>query len=245
MEESLPKMIDDRVKELTKIQVPVYVANGLIMKRKQSQPDVTKMIADAIQQEHKNFQVEISSQINNAITNHIPSQDDLTIWLALKYKSERLYVSDTPCRPFSIRPRDQDDPHDDAHPKGKNFGGSSSGQANESKSGIEKYKMFFIISKPVYGIVYKNTKKEKRVMRHQEVYKLYDATLKRVLEGLKSYNNDVKHGYVTSSLSKEDVEYLRLFEEEIKEWLKHHDQMRHWDMYVNGRPLGSRRERPE
>ncbi|GJX53840.1 hypothetical protein Tco_0282209 [Tanacetum coccineum] len=74
--------------------------------------------------------------------------------------------------------------------------------------GIEKYKMFSIISEPVYGIIYKNSKKEKRVMRHQEIHKICDATLKRVLEGLKSYNNYVKHGYVTPILSKEDVEYL-------------------------------------
>ncbi|GKC47541.1 hypothetical protein Tco_1065263, partial [Tanacetum coccineum] len=74
--------------------------------------------------------------------------------------------------------------------------------------GIEKYKMFSIVSEPVYEIIYKNSKKEKRVMRHQEVYKFCDATLKKVLEGLKSYNNNVKHGYVTPSPSKEDVEYL-------------------------------------
>ncbi|GJY29754.1 hypothetical protein Tco_0405521 [Tanacetum coccineum] len=92
--------------------------------------------------------------------------------------------------------------------------------------GIEKYKMFSIISEPVYGIIYKNNKKEKREMRHQKVHKFCDATLKRVLEGLKSYNNNVKHGYVTPSLSKEDVEYLQPFEEEIEEWLKHRDQMR-------------------
>ncbi|GJV34790.1 hypothetical protein Tco_1407267 [Tanacetum coccineum] len=61
-----------------------------------------------------------------------------------------------------------------------------------------------------------NSKKEKRVMGHHEIHKFYDATLKRVLEGLKSYNNDVKHGYVTSGLSKEDVEYLQLFEEEVE-----------------------------
>ncbi|GKC29304.1 hypothetical protein Tco_1036598 [Tanacetum coccineum] len=111
------------------------------------------MIADAIQQECKNLQAEISSQINNAISNHIPSQvyssvrnymsghilhvhptqankastqeqqyqlyltmkenpqlqhDDLSIWLALKIKSS------------VVRLRDQDDPHDDAHPEGKN-----------------------------------------------------------------------------------------------------------------------------
>ncbi|GKD39085.1 hypothetical protein Tco_1259292, partial [Tanacetum coccineum] len=90
-----------------------------------------------------------------------------------------------------------------------------------------------------------NNKKEKRVMRHQEVYKFCDATLKRVLEGLKSYNNNVKYGYVTHNLSKEDVEYLQLFAEEIEEWLKYRDQMRRWKIYVNGRPLGSRRERLE
>ncbi|GJS39905.1 hypothetical protein Tco_0564948 [Tanacetum coccineum] len=165
MEESLLKMVDDRVKELTKTQVPVYVAQGLILERQHSQADVAKMIADAIQQERENLWAEISSQINNAITNHIPSQvnyyvrnymlghilhvhptqatpasaqeqkyqlyltmrdnpqlqqDDLPIWLALKYKFERLHVFDTSCRPSAILPRDQDDPHDDAHPEGEN-----------------------------------------------------------------------------------------------------------------------------
>ncbi|GJR88728.1 hypothetical protein Tco_0212739 [Tanacetum coccineum] len=88
------------------------------------------------------------------------------------------------------------------------------------------YKMFSIVSELVYVIIYKNNKKEKRVTRHQEVHKFCDATLKRVLKGLKSYNNNVKHGYVTPSLSKEDAEYLQLFKEETKERLKHHDQMR-------------------
>ncbi|GJY36062.1 hypothetical protein Tco_0421440 [Tanacetum coccineum] len=68
-----------------------------------------------------------------------------------------------------------------------------------------------------------NNKKEKRVMGHHEIHKFCDATLKRVLEGLKSYNNNVKHGYVTPSLSKDDAEYLQLFEEEIEERLKYRD----------------------
>ncbi|GJX66891.1 hypothetical protein Tco_0302618 [Tanacetum coccineum] len=102
---------------------------------------------------------------------------------------------------------------------------------------IKKYKTFSIIFEPVYGIIYKNNKKEKRVMRHQEIPKFCDATLKRVLEGLKSYNNDVKHGYVTSSLSKEDVEYLQLFEEGIEEWLKHRNQMIRWEIALNDMPF--------
>ncbi|GJZ91753.1 hypothetical protein Tco_0663818 [Tanacetum coccineum] len=60
MEESLPKM-------------------GLIMERQQSQADVAKMVADAIQQECENLQAEITSQINNAITSHIPSQVDSSV----------------------------------------------------------------------------------------------------------------------------------------------------------------------
>ncbi|GJR50448.1 hypothetical protein Tco_1400969 [Tanacetum coccineum] len=404
MEESLPTMVDDRVKELTKKQVPLYLAEGLIMEREKSQTDVAKMISDAIQQERENLRSEITLQINDAIFNHIPSdnpqlqQDDLPIWFALKYKFERLRVSTTPCRPSAVRPRDQDDPHDDAHHEEENsakrqktseprtfmFGESSSSQDFESEqdddeipnekvlqelvdemshtvdetklrkvvdeidpkapalslvnqdllylkkgsSGLEKIvmslhkfhavifpdddieertsiwvdkcvkkfnpyarynvehwknplaKIFYIkkqkeLGKPneivarrangsivsitesnyknlkkndikdMYllivnhkvddsakaGLLWSlsvfirntNSKKEKRMIRHQEIHKFCDATLKRVLKGLKSYNNNVNHGYVTPSLSNEDAKYLQLFEEEIKEQLKHHD----------------------
>ncbi|GJW48725.1 hypothetical protein Tco_0080371 [Tanacetum coccineum] len=79
-----------------------------------------------------------------------------------------------------------------------------------------KRKMFSIIYKPMHGIIYKNSKKEKRVMRHSKIHKFCDATLIRVLEGLKSYNNDVKYGYVQRELTNDEVEYLKLFEEEIE-----------------------------
>nr|GEY88707.1 hypothetical protein [Tanacetum cinerariifolium] len=46
--------------------------------------------------------------------------------------------------------------------------------------GIEEFKMFSIIYEPVHGIIYKNSKKEKKVMRHPEIHKFCDATLIRV-----------------------------------------------------------------
>ncbi|GKA84704.1 hypothetical protein Tco_0806358 [Tanacetum coccineum] len=107
-----------------------------------------------------------------------------------------------------------------------------------SFSGVEKHKMFSIIYEPVHGIIYKNSKKEKRVMRHSEIHKFCDATLIRVLKGLKSYNNDVKYGYVQRELTNDEVKYLKLFEEDIEVRLKYRNQMRRWEMYVNGRPLG-------
>nr|GFA09923.1 hypothetical protein [Tanacetum cinerariifolium] len=110
---------------------------------------------------------------------------------------------------------------------------------------IEKHEMFSIIYEPVHGIIFKNSKKEKKVMRHSEIHKFCDATLNIILEGLNSYNNDVKYGHIQRDLTKDEVEYLKLFEEEIKDRLKYRRQMRRWESYVNGRPLGLRRARPE
>ncbi|GJV83987.1 hypothetical protein Tco_1523885 [Tanacetum coccineum] len=305
---------------------------GLILEREKSQVDVEKMIADAIQIERENLRSEISSQLNDAIANQIPSQlqqTNLPIWLALKYKFERMSMSSTTCRPSVVRPRDEDDPHDGAHPEGENSAKrkeilvppvqpkpTPKGKSRPEKialslhkfpvvnfpdddieertfrwvdkcvkrfypyacyriiktygelghehkfvteivarrangrivntviwervhdfqlgvesyqqqvnltaptitfPGIEKYKVLSIIFEPIYGIIYKNTQEERGVIRHQEVH----------------------------NLSKEDVEYLQLFYEEIEERLKCRDQMRIWEMYVNERPLGPRREHPE
>ncbi|GJV13806.1 retrovirus-related pol polyprotein from transposon TNT 1-94 [Tanacetum coccineum] len=87
--------------------------------------------------------------------------------------------------------------------------------------GLEKHKMFSIIYEPVHEIIYKNSKKEKRVMRNSEIHKFCDATLNKVLEGLKSYNNDVKYGYIQRDLTEDEVEYLKFFEEEIEVRLKY------------------------
>ncbi|GJT73569.1 hypothetical protein Tco_1032855 [Tanacetum coccineum] len=82
--------------------------------------------------------------------------------------------------------------------------------------GIEEYDVFSIVYEPVHGIIYTNSKKEKRVMRPSKIHKFCDATLRRTLEGLKSYYNDVKYGYVQKELTNDEVEFLKLFEEEIE-----------------------------
>ncbi|GKF44832.1 hypothetical protein Tco_0131384, partial [Tanacetum coccineum] len=65
-------------------------------------------------------------------------------------KFERLLVSQTICRTSAVRLRDQDDPHDDAHPDGENSakrqktseyeayvsGESTSGQVNKEEQGL-------------------------------------------------------------------------------------------------------------
>ncbi|GJS53984.1 hypothetical protein Tco_0627346 [Tanacetum coccineum] len=77
-------------------------------------------------------------------------QQDIAIWLALQMKFEITQVPQTACRPSAVRPRDQEDSHDDAHPEGENSakrqktseykayvsGESSSGQVNEEEPGL-------------------------------------------------------------------------------------------------------------
>ncbi|GJZ69198.1 hypothetical protein Tco_0632748 [Tanacetum coccineum] len=55
------------------------------------------------------------------------------------------------------------------------------------------------------GLIYENCKKEKRITNIDEILKLCDATLKRVLEKVKKINLDVKHGYADPALSKDDA----------------------------------------
>ncbi|GKF75853.1 hypothetical protein Tco_0225297 [Tanacetum coccineum] len=76
-------------------------------------------------------------------------QQDITIWLALQMKFEKTHVPQTACRSSTVRTRDQDDPHDDAHPEGENSAkrqktskykayvsrDSSSGQVNLKETG--------------------------------------------------------------------------------------------------------------
>ncbi|GJY62135.1 hypothetical protein Tco_0462792 [Tanacetum coccineum] len=47
-------------------------------------------------------------------------KQDIAIWLALQMKFEKTQVPQTTCRSSAARTRDQDDPHDDAHPEGEN-----------------------------------------------------------------------------------------------------------------------------
>nr|GFA98140.1 hypothetical protein [Tanacetum cinerariifolium] len=160
----------------------------------------------------KSFAI-LADHLHEAMVESLPTMVDKHV----KEQVQKQVPEQTTCITSVVRPRDQEDPHDDAHPKEEN-------SAKRRKT---------------------SNKKEKRVMRHSEIHKFCDATLNRVLEGLKCYNNDVKYGYIQKDLTKDEAEYLKLFEEEIELRLNYRGQMRRWEMYVNGRPLGRRRERPE
>ncbi|GJS86706.1 hypothetical protein Tco_0769342 [Tanacetum coccineum] len=80
--------------------VPVYLAEGLILERKTTKEETERLISKAILQERGRMQAQISSQIQNVIDNAIPSlvdasadpmlqQHDIAIWLALQMNFEK------------------------------------------------------------------------------------------------------------------------------------------------------------
>ncbi|GJU04261.1 hypothetical protein Tco_1114599 [Tanacetum coccineum] len=145
--ETLPSLVKEKVTKKVKKevpgqvrdQVPVYVVKGLIMERKTTKEETGRLISKAILQE-----CGLICQADPLL-----QQQDIAIWLALQMKFEKTQVPHTACRPSAVRPRDQDDPHDDAHPEGENSakrqktseyeayvsGESSSGQVNVEEPG--------------------------------------------------------------------------------------------------------------
>nr|GFA03209.1 hypothetical protein [Tanacetum cinerariifolium] len=141
MLDSLPKLVDDRNKGILKTQVPLHVDSSVRSYISCHVLHVHLTQATPTNAQEQQHQLYLTKKDNPQL-----QHDDLPIWLALKYKFERLHMATTPWRPFTVRPRDQDDPYDDAHVEGENsakghktsehgtfvFSESSSGQDYEN-----------------------------------------------------------------------------------------------------------------
>ncbi|GKB49175.1 hypothetical protein Tco_0899928 [Tanacetum coccineum] len=73
---------------------------------------------------------------------------------------------------------------------------------------------------------------KRKGMDIKELSKFYDATLSKVLKKVEEINVEASYGSKDTPLSKEDKEFMKFFEEEIKECLKHRRQMMRWESYV-------------
>ncbi|GJR28191.1 hypothetical protein Tco_1104423 [Tanacetum coccineum] len=132
MVESLPTMVDKHIKE----QVEKSYMSGHILHVHPAQPQTTSV-------PEQKYKLYLSMKADPQL-----QQQNIAIWLALQMKFKTIHVPQTTCRTSSVRPQDQDDPHDDAHPKGENSAkqqktseyeghmtGESSRQVNEKEQG--------------------------------------------------------------------------------------------------------------
>ncbi|GJY26914.1 hypothetical protein Tco_0401640 [Tanacetum coccineum] len=118
-------------------------------------------------------------------------------------------------------------------------------RAYDFQLGIESYQQKVNLTAPASTFLPCNEKRMNGfTINSRNCLSLY-AYIKEGFEGLKSIKKSEVYGYANLIPCDDDAKYLRFYEEDIKECLKHRDQTRRWEMYVNGRPLRSRRDRPE
>ncbi|GJX54604.1 hypothetical protein Tco_0282973 [Tanacetum coccineum] len=103
----IQKAIDNHIPSQVDASVRSYMSGHIL----HVHPAQTQTLSVPEQQ----YQLYLSMKDNPQL-----QQQDIAIWLALQMKFENLQVPQTTCRPSAIRPRDQDDPYDDAHPEGEN-----------------------------------------------------------------------------------------------------------------------------
>ncbi|GJZ84568.1 retrovirus-related pol polyprotein from transposon TNT 1-94 [Tanacetum coccineum] len=104
-------------------------------------------------------------------------------------------------------------------------------------SGIEARDPYSIVDKPNTGLIYLNSKEEKRVMYLAEIVKFCDATLERVLKEVKLKIFETEFWKKAPLLVELDLDIMKAFEREISKRLRHREQMRRWELFVNGRPI--------
>ncbi|GKF34505.1 hypothetical protein Tco_0107705, partial [Tanacetum coccineum] len=139
MVETLPVMVDKHIKEQVVKQVPEQVWNQVPVKIKthidNAIANVIPSQVDASVQSYMSRHI-LHVHLAQSQTSSVPEQQyqlylamkadpqlhqqDIAIWLALQMKFERNTVLQTACRTSAIRLRDQDNPHDNAHPEGEN-----------------------------------------------------------------------------------------------------------------------------
>ncbi|GKB22999.1 hypothetical protein Tco_0862400 [Tanacetum coccineum] len=99
------------------------------------------------------------------------------------------------------------------------------------------HELYSIVDKPSTGLIYLNSKDEKRVMYLTEIVKFCDAILEKVLKEVKIKIFQSEPCRKPPLLGELDRDILRAFEREITKQLSHREQMRRWESFVNERPI--------
>ncbi|GJT01425.1 zinc knuckle CX2CX4HX4C containing protein [Tanacetum coccineum] len=114
---------------------------------------------------------------------------------------------------------------------------SEKGQFNRTKLTFLGIEAHSIVDKPTTGLIYLNSKDEKRVMYLMEIVKLCDATLEKVLKEVKIKIFQCEPWKKLPLLGELDRDIMKAFERDISKRLSHRQQMRRWESFVNGRPI--------
>nr|GEX02868.1 hypothetical protein [Tanacetum cinerariifolium] len=96
---------------------------------------------------------------------------------------------------------------------------------------------YSIVDKPTTSLIHLNIKDEKRFMYLVKIVKFCNATLERFLKEVNVKIFETWFWKKPPLLGELDLEIMKTFEREITKRLRHHEQMRRWESFVNGRSI--------
>ncbi|GJV11186.1 hypothetical protein Tco_1352727 [Tanacetum coccineum] len=100
--------------------------------------------------------------------------------------------------------------------------------------GIEEHEPYTIVDEPRMGLIYLNSNDEKRVMYLEEIVKLCDATLEKVLNEVKLRMFENKFLKKPPLLGELDQDIMKAYEREISKRLSQPTRkMQRWESFVN------------
>ncbi|GJY16782.1 hypothetical protein Tco_0387204 [Tanacetum coccineum] len=102
---------------------------------------------------------------------------------------------------------------------------------------IEESDPYSIVDESRLGLIYLNIKEEKRVMNLVKNVKFCDATLEIVLKEVKLKIFETKFLKKALLMGDLDLKIMKMCEREIMKRLRHHEQMRRWESFMNERPI--------
>nr|GEU60866.1 hypothetical protein [Tanacetum cinerariifolium] len=196
----------------------------------------------------------VSNATNDLIDYNLPK----IVATAAKY--EKSSASTDLCRTDAFHKRDHDDHQDDdANPEGEKsakkekhdeefkvckrifvkaiYQSTNIKTTTTRRLGCIECDPFSIVDKPTMSLIYLNSNNEKRFMGLRDITKFCDATLEKALKEVKMKIFETEFLKKTSLLGSLDLKIMKAYEREIIKRLKHREQMRRWESFVNGRPI--------
>ncbi|GJV01509.1 retrovirus-related pol polyprotein from transposon TNT 1-94 [Tanacetum coccineum] len=205
MVESLPTMVDTHIKEQVKKQVPEQVRDQVL----EQQYQLYLSMKDNPQLQQQDIAIWLALQMKFENLQNSAKRQKTSEYEAYVFgESSSGQVNEEERGPSTSGNQEQEDDYPDYKNLNKNniedmylliMNGKLGIESYQQKvnltaptmsfPGVKKHRMFSIIYEPVHGIIYKNSKKEKRVMRHFRDLSFCDANVETSTRRLKKEVN--------------------------------------------------------
>nr|GEU72765.1 hypothetical protein [Tanacetum cinerariifolium] len=213
----VPKIALNATNDLINDNLPRIVANAVKKYREYAQNIILNVHPTTNTSTTTKTTADLQRQLYLKMKSDLKAQvADPELWDVLKRKFKKSSASVSSCRDDAFHKRDHD----------KHQGDDGPLEGEKSVKRLKICKRIFI-----------KAIEEKRVMDLVKIVKFCDTTLKRVLKEVKMKIFETGFMKKAPLRGELDLDIMKAYEREMIKRLRHREQMRRWESFVNGRPI--------